>query len=199
MEKISILSDLKDFTKKAHKDVENNPLTKGIIEQTISKNDYIFLLEKFYGYYFNIEKKMANIDDWKIFDFKITDRLLKCEWLKQDLLALGKTTIDIQKIKICQNIPTIENLNQGAGVLYVMEGSTLGGQIQKKILHQHLAIDETNGGKFFTAYGKENIGSMWKSFQDFIIAFDEKYPQSREVVLESANHTFETLDIWLKT
>jgi heme oxygenase len=199
MEQTSILSELKDFTKKAHNNIENNPLTKGIIEQTIDKKNYIHLLEKFYGYYFGIEQKLANIQNWKEFDFKITDRLLKCEWLKQDLLALGKKEIDLQKISICKNIPAIDQISQAIGVLYVMEGSTLGGQIQKKFLHQHLSIDEVNGGKFFTAYGKEHIAIMWKNFQDFVMNFDKKYPQNRKQILESANQTFETLDAWLKT
>lgn len=198
MEKISILSDLKDFTQEAHKNVENNPLTKAIIEQTIIKNDYIHLLEKFYGYYFNIEKKLALIEDWKNFDFVITDRLLKCEWLKQDLLALGKTETDIKNITICENIPAIDTITQAIGVLYVMEGSTLGGQIQKRILHQHLSIDESNGGKFFAAYGKERIGMMWKKFQDFVTNFDDKYESHRKEIITSANDTFETLDVWLK-
>ncbi len=49
------------------------------------------------------------------------------------------------------------------GSLYVMEGSTLGGQVISAHLRQSLALTPEHGGAYFHGHGR-NTGAMWKDF-----------------------------------
>jgi heme oxygenase len=49
------------------------------------------------------------------------------------------------------------------GTLYVIEGSTLGGQVIARHLAEHLGLTATTGARFFTAYGPL-IEQRWHEF-----------------------------------
>lgn len=53
---------------------------------------------------------------------------------------------------------------RGIGTLYVVEGSTLGGQVIRRRLRATLGVDVDSGGAFFASYG-ERVGPLWKELR----------------------------------
>ncbi len=58
------------------------------------------------------------------------------------------------------------------GAMYVVEGSTLGGQYIAKHVEEKFGFADGNGNTYFRGYG-EHTGSMWRSFKDELIALPE--------------------------
>ena len=76
------------------------------------------------------------------------------------------------------------------GMLYVIEGSTLGGQYIYKSIQNILGLDKNRGASFFSGYG-DQTSMMWKHFLTELSNFQESL-HFKEAV-EAARWTFETL------
>lgn len=104
--------------------------------------------------------------------------------------AIGGSTLEIasrKKQAILQRefiengyLPTKTSANgdvpltiyQALGVLYVMEGSTLGGNIIKKNLQKNPSFENYHFA-FLGVYG-EHVGKFWKQLTDFLDHFTDK-------------------------
>jgi len=64
------------------------------------------------------------------------------------------------------NFPVIESMAQLIGVLYTLEGSTLGGQHISRCLEKFLGLTQDSSVCFFNGYG-ERTQAMWQEFLDF--------------------------------
>ncbi len=84
-------------------------------------------------------------------------RLSKSAWLRNDLRSLGHAAK-----KRADRSTDIESWAQALGVLYVLEGSTLGLQVVRKKLHDtHPALSDA--GRFMLGYGPDT-GRHWREF-----------------------------------
>ena len=81
------------------------------------------------------------------------------------------------------------------GYLYVMEGSTLGGQFISRHLKKHLGLDAENGAAYFNGYGSQT-SARWKEFCEALIVSAASLNQD-DAIVESARATFEGLQQWL--
>ena len=79
--------------------------------------------------------------------------------LERDLAALGGQT----EVIPVTALPKLDDLSSLLGALYVVEGSSLGGQIIYRQIQQQLHLDATSGAAFFYGDG-DNTGSSWKRF-----------------------------------
>ena len=78
--------------------------------------------------------------------------------------------------------------------MYVLEGSTLGGAIIARHVERELGLQVDTGCAFFRSYGR-NVGRMWKEFGARLLAVSG--PETDEIIIASANRTFEGLRTWL--
>ncbi|MGC1479340.1 MAG: biliverdin-producing heme oxygenase [Chthoniobacterales bacterium] len=77
---------------------------------------------------------------------------------------------------------------EATGVLYVLEGSTLGGQVISTALRNRLGIDETSGASYFHGYGPETA-TRWR---EFLAWANQSLPEHRyPKAAEAAQRTFE--------
>src|SRR5205085_7986108 len=81
----------------------------------------------------------------------------KPEWILNDLEELEVDST----IKLCKRIPNINNNAAAFGALYVLEGSTLGGMVIRRIISDKLHINK--GLTFFSGYGKQTR-ERWNVF-----------------------------------
>jgi len=106
------------------------------------------------------------------------------------LNSLGRTVENIEN----PFAETIDSISRAIGVLYVIEGSTLGGQIIASMLKKQIPSLNNNELSYFLSYGEKTM-SMWSSFKnnyDIILStIDENS------VVEGAKETFEKLEMWL--
>ncbi len=187
-----ILARLKEETAHQHKETEENV---DIMREGFSLDDYRNLLVKFYSFYKPFEEKMSEAISANEIDFNHSERL-NTPKLESDLNALGMSDEDISKIETTDDLPNLDSGERIFGSLYVIEGSTLGGQVISRHLKQTLDIDASNGSAFFSGYG-EHTRPMWMGFMEAINKFADQTENHNEIIT-GANDTFEKLGISLK-
>ncbi len=81
------------------------------------------------------------------------------------------------------------------GAMYVMEGSTLGGQIISRHIKKQLPGAVQESMHYMKAYN-EQTSTMWKGFIQQFSAIAIESGQEKKII-ESAIKTFELLDNWM--
>lgn len=188
----SILARLKARTAHQHQQTEDGV---DLMQDDFSREDYRDLLVRFYAFYKSYEAKMRDAQAKNPIDFNYKERL-NAPRLLADLKNLGMTEDEISDIEVFEDLPALDSKEKIFGSLYVIEGSTLGGQYISRHLKEKFDLDETNGVAFFSGYGKDT-GKMWKSFRAAITEFAET-SDNHEEIIKSANATFEKIGNCLK-
>lgn len=124
---------------------------------------------------------------------EIERRLRKMDWLVTDLVVGGVSGEAIRALPRCGHVPPVDDPARCFGALYVMEGSTLGGQILYRRLAPHLP-----GWPLatLTGYGR-GTGRMWRIF----VATLEQVgtaPGFAEASARAAAETFDALLDWMR-
>ena len=109
-------------------------------------------------------------------------RLRKCEWLLQDLQALGESPAEPLAAP-----GTVTSWAQALGVLYVLEGSTLGLQVvRKQAQQQHPALQQAT--RFMLGYGPDT-GRRWREFLAQLEALEEAgWPAAAAAAVSTFDH-----------
>jgi len=95
----------------------------------------------------------------------------------------------------CAALPALATEAEGLGCLYVVEGSTLGGQVITRQLLKSLGLTAENGVAFFNGYGAET-GLRWKAFGAWLEEGAAQLDHD-DAIIAGANETFRTLGDWL--
>lgn len=172
---------LKESTSIRHETVEKlNFLSKS----QINEQDYKHFLLVFYKIIKPIEKiigqKFNNNFAGK---FKT---LFRTPLLLQDLESLGVRTVDINSSLF---IPKIENIFECIGVLYVIEGSALGGSLLYKKLTTAFGKNYQQHLSFLNSLGQDNW-QQWQNFLAYLENFDSTTPENKLIIIDAANSTF---------
>ena len=162
-------------------------------DQTITKSHYGEILRSFYGYFSPVENAMNQLAELPMHLPDFQERR-KAHLLLDDLQSLG---MSVGNISVCSNLPLLNSLPQAFGTLYVLEGSTLGGQYISRVVKKNLDLADGEGTAFFEGYKKET-GRRWKLFQEALVLYSRNIAPSEEaIIIESADQTFGKLEKWL--
>lgn len=119
-------------------------------------------------------------------------RLSKTEWLQQDLKAVASLS-DVPPDSSDEPfhlVPSEKHLvSQLGGILYVMEGMTLGAMQISKALKDQMQIDVDTGGRFFVGYGKETR-TCWAQLKEWLEGVGHRPDHCDDVAIESAKAVF---------
>ncbi len=92
-------------------------------------------------------------------------------------------------------LPPLDTEAALLGAMYVMEGSTLGGQIISRHVTRVLGLMNGRGDAFFRGHGP-NTGPMWTEFCDILRS---RIPDAEtEMVIHSAQAMFRTFATWMQ-
>ena len=152
---------------------------------------YCELLSAMLGIYRPLERQLTALN-WHGSGIAIAERC-KASWICADLAYFGYTT----SVPQCDFAPSAPTVEDGLGILYVLEGSTLGGQLILRELQPQLNISPEFGGRFFSSYGKQ-ISSMWRQYIEALDRY-ATVPQAADTIERSAIDTFRAFDRWLET
>lgn len=183
----SILARLKARTAHQHQQTEDGV---DLMREDFSLEEYRRLLVRFYAFYKPYEQKMAEALAENEVQFDYAGRL-NTPKIFADLQKLGMTETEISEIEPFEDLPALDSPESIYGSLYVIEGSTLGGQVILRHLNEKFNLDEANGSAFFSGYGK-NTGKMWNAFREAITGFAEA-SGDHEKIIAAANETFEKI------
>ncbi|NJN15800.1 MAG: biliverdin-producing heme oxygenase [Oscillochloris sp.] len=183
---------LKAETRIHHNRLENEPLSRGLTAADVDRARYARVLAVYYGVYAPLEAQLESTVDWRQLGFDLAPRL-KTPLLVRDLALMGIGADQLSALPQCSRLPQISDLGAAIGCMYVLEGSTLGGQLITRHIGPALHLNADNGLAFFNSYGPD-VGPMWKAFKQFA----ETHAAGREeAIITAAGATFEALEHWL--
>jgi heme oxygenase len=179
----AILAELKDATSAHHRKLESEG---DIWTMLSSPSRYRHLISRMFGIYLPLESRLQSVQGLSTYLPDISRRW-KISMLTADLLVLG---VDPRSCLEITDTPDFANVAAAFGCLYVLEGSTLGGQFISRQLHAELGLTPENGCRFFSSYGA-NVGQMWMTFGQALESFAAAHDGCRYEIVESAVATFE--------
>ncbi|MEI8018804.1 MAG: biliverdin-producing heme oxygenase [Schlesneria sp.] len=185
-----IMKRLKEETRSSHEATEKQ---LNLFSRMSTDQQYARLLGRFWGFYVPIESTIGQVAGVDKLPLNLSARQKK-PLLQSDLTFLDWNEPTIQALPLCVDLPTLDSVPQALGCLYVLEGSTLGGQFISRDLQSRLGITPEKGGRFFASYGPA-VGSMWKAFGDTVTAYSTS-PEIEDAIVDSAIETFAAFGRW---
>jgi heme oxygenase (biliverdin-IX-beta and delta-forming) len=155
---------------------------------------YRGLLARTLGYYRPVEQMLAAFD-WHTVGIDFAARR-KAPMLVADLQALGVSAARLRELAWCAAIPSPASLAGALGVMYVLEGATLGGQVIVRMLSEKHGLSPTTGAAFHHGYGPAN-GARWRQFKEAAEGHLTATALHDEAV-RCARATFRTFESWLR-
>lgn len=174
------LQRLRTETGPLHRDLENK---LRLFETVATTDDYISHLKRLHHWLFHVESAMAPYADQLPVDWKSR---CKAHLIKKDLEVLSETPI---KREIDAAFSNCQNISAAWGILYVLEGSSLGGQIITRHYGKTLGLTPETGLSYFNGYG-EKTGEMWTSFLKALTQYFAENPKCTDEIISSACSTF---------
>lgn len=181
---------LREETRLEHKSVEAACGLPGVIRNL---TDYKRCLLDFYGIFCPIERHIATFDEWPQLELSM-QRRARMPNLQQDLRQLDVDPIYWREAP-ADALPALPQFAFALGALYVLEGSSLGGQIIMSALQAQLHIPFHTASGFFAGRG-EQTGPLWHEFREVLDAYGQDFPETVVDVIVGAKRTFNAIGLW---
>lgn len=165
------LNDLRTATAEAHKNVERLPISAIMVSDTIEISEYANYLNQMYTIISSTEDTIFRIVADAIPDIESRRKLAMIE---KDLNFINAP---IQKKESI--FDDTYSVAFALGILYVVEGSSLGGRFLMKNINAVLADRATTN--YFAGYGK-HTGSSWKQFLDYLNDYVDRKDCAEETI-----------------
>lgn len=154
------LMQLREATRAEHRALETQPQLTRLLTPALTLQQYVQLLQQFASFYRGLEaylqpglRFLEGAESYQYYPRRL--------WLEQDLtqLAQGPTPTEAT---VPWTLPI--NLSTTVGVLYVIEGATLGGRVISGHLSQHLGLSASHGACYFNAWQLQS----WSYFRHWV-------------------------------
>ena len=181
---LSILARLRQETRPAHDALEQQEFNRALSAGTLTEAATHRFLAKLYGFVVPFEEQLRRHaaefgPEWEL------ERRARAHLLRQDLPQAAE-------LPLAPNLPPLHTRAQLLGGLYVLEGSTLGGQV----IARQLAKAGIPARAYFGGHA-EQTGALWKSFTALLTA--AATPDLADDIVASATLTFQRLHQWIES
>ena len=149
---------LRSETRAEHRRVERRLFAGGWLDDPVR---YRILVGRLYQLHVHLEQAVERFSDAFI-GYELEGRA-RSRLLRADLDALGTAMgegCDEASLEFAGPAGVL-------GALYVVEGSTLGGQVIAEQLRRRLGVDASNGAAGFDPYGAETV-ARWAQFTGYL-------------------------------
>jgi len=174
---------LKQKTADLHDAAEKLFSSDKIFNKTFTFDDYKKIIRNNYLMLLNSENQIIDSLSAHFSEKLQLDQRKKLSVIEKDLSDLS-----LEKEQASQKVEIL-NQNEALGMLYVIEGSTLGGNVIAKQLSKTEGFENVTFN-FFGCY-KENTGVMWKNFKEVLDT--EVKEESYDEVLAGAKKLYTLL------
>ncbi len=184
-----ILAQLKSETATAHASIEQR---LRIARNNPSLGDYRDYLRAMYGFTAPVEQRLRRLPQQLGNELEL-ERRCKSELIAEDLAAVERRLSSTTSTPAwCDALPEDRDATQALGILYVLEGSTLGARWLLRHL-QPLDVDDCS--RYLQSYG-EALGSMWEKMRGALVRHAALHPEQAPRLIAAAQDTFDKLDDW---
>jgi heme oxygenase len=180
------LQKLRQATEADHLAVEG---TVPLMHEGLTTAQYVEVLQKLYGVVAAWEDRAIQIAPVWLQPALLARQ--RKSLLERDLAWFGATHSNVR----CATLHAVDDLPSLLGAMYVMEGSTLGGQLIARHVEAALHLSEGKGDAYFRGHGS-NTGPLWKEFCEML---KHRIPDEQsETVIISAKAMFSTFGKWMQ-
>jgi heme oxygenase (biliverdin-IX-beta and delta-forming) len=189
LEPTTFLQQLRNKTANSHQLIEQNSVSQSLMSQGVTITQYAHYLKSMYGFVYGFEKMVFPLLKHNEL-LQLEDRR-KSHFIQGDLAVLNHSAA--QPYLNDELFSTHYRTAPAAlGGMYVLEGSTLGGQIINKHLSKILGDSVAGKTTYLMAYAGQT-GSMWKSFLQLLCEAGATTGNEDEII-DSAVNTFSLLN-----
>jgi len=181
----TFLNNLRTKTSDSHKGLEALPISKSIVDPKITIEEYALYLSLMYDVVQDLEENIYPILSAVISDLSQRN---KAHLLLKDLKQIG--------FEKKQTFSPFKNTSEispsfAMGMMYVVEGSTLGGRFILKNIQENLGFTEENGASYFSGYGNKT-GSFWKNYLNSLTDFESQNNAEADIIA-GADYAFQVI------
>jgi heme oxygenase (biliverdin-IX-beta and delta-forming) len=189
LESTTFLQQLRSKTANSHLLIEQNSVSKSLMSQSVTTTQYADYLKSMYGFVYGFEKRVFPL--LKHHELLQIEGRRKAHFIQNDLALLNHTAAQpyINDELFSTHYQTAL---AALGGMYVLEGSTLGGQIINKHLSKILGDSVAGKTTYLTAYAGQT-GSMWKIFLQLLCEAGA-ITDNEDEIIDSAVNTFALLN-----
>ena len=184
----TVLDRLREETRAAHDAIERVFDWEG---RLATREGYRALLGRLHGFHAVWEPAAAAL----LNDPALFEPRRKAHLLARDLVHLRLAPEAVARLPRPGGDAAPRTREEALGGLYVLEGSTLGGQVIARHLLRALAVGPATGGAYYAAYG-EAVGPMWRAVRARLLA-EAADAATADAVVAAAGRTFESMRAWL--
>ena len=181
---LDIHSLLKSVTEPLHDKIES---LNSLSTKFPTIQDYIKFISDTYAIISPLEDIFRNNFNNNFYGYNFKP---KKEFLILDLNKLG---IQVSQIKEAEKLPNIISISNAFGVLYVLEGSTLGGQFMYKKL-KAIHCNKLEGTMNYLNANGPLTFSRWKKFLIILEKYSIDNESRKKEILQSAIETFQCFE-----
>lgn len=178
---MSLLTELKSSTQSEHDSIE---ASLNLMDPEMTLEKYKSMLSRFYGFYAAVEPELEK--------FASLPLEKRAPVLEKDLGFFNISPSSIEKLP--PSSFSLEKMEDALGMLYVLEGSSLGAQVLSRHFEEKLKVQKGKGLDFFFGHGRETM-PRWLVFKDKLEALGSEL--KRDSIIVSAKKTFSLLESWL--
>lgn len=164
-----------------------------LLRPNLDLRNYRQLLECTYGYYEPVEEQLTKAAENQPWANEVISRC-KSSALQADLRWLGVKQQTIADLPRATQLPLTLSLADVLGVMYVLEGASLGGKVLAKHFQNRWGLSKNSGATFFNFYGPELLQN-WDRYINWLEASLSEADLPRAIA--TARATFETMSTWL--
>jgi heme oxygenase len=186
----SFLENLRSATASSHSGLEALPVSVSIMNPSVTNSEYALYLNLMHDVVKDAEESIFPIIYKSITGLDIYP---KAQFIEADLKTLG-----FVKDSFLQ--PLSQNLDVTAitpafafGIMYVIEGSSLGGRVILKNISNALGHNAESGASYFSGYGAQT-GSHWKAFLNALTEY-ESMNNCQDEIIAGANFAFDAINL----
>lgn len=179
-----LLVRLRDGTVGSHARLEE---ALGLLRLPLARERFALLLERFHGFHAVWEPAIA---PW--FEPTFLGPRCRTGLLEADLAVLGRPVASARPPPCAAAAALGQSAERALGSLYVMEGSTLGGQV---ISHGLAGTGWADDLRYFNPYGR-GTGGMWAALKAMMLRRSDALADPK--IVAGAVATFDLLQDWLR-
>ncbi|MGE6357060.1 biliverdin-producing heme oxygenase [Flavobacterium sp. NPDC079362] len=181
---IDFLDKLKKQTADAHKNLEKLSVSASILSPNLQIEDYCHYLALMHAVHKSTQEHIFPLLSGVFPDL---EERKKTQWIENDLAFLNYKITESNSVFRYHDI----SIPFAIGILYVVEGSSLGGRFILKNVETIPVLSNQSGTSYFAGYGNKT-GSYWKQFLSALTEYQQKYNCEDEII-EGAVYAFDCI------